>query len=157
MILGVDPGADVRKPGGVGLWVDGSPWWWPLADGRIRLDDLEVIKGFGVRVAYVEAVPVVHGRSSPSSLIRQAEAAGEMAGLFKGLGWRVRRPMPTAWQAAAGLPKSKSGKMEKSARDRLSRLRLGQIAPGVDWAGVPSGCLDGLLISWAAQRLDGRP
>ena len=154
MILGVDPG----EHGGVGLWMEGSPWWWALSDGRIVPADLEAIKGFGVKVAYVEAVPVVHGRSSPSSLIKQTEAAGEMAGLFKGLGWRVCRPMPTAWQAAAGLPRSKGGKATKAERDRLSRTRLAQIAPGVDWAVVPSGCLDGLLISWAAaQRLDGRP
>ena len=153
MILGVDPG----EHGGVGLWVDGSPWWWALSDGRFVAGDLATIAQFGVKVAYVEAVPVVHGRSSAASLIRQTEAAGEMAGLFKGLGWRVCRPMPTAWQAAAGLPRSRAGKMAKSERDRLSRLRLGQIAPGVDWAEVPSGCLDGLLISWAAAKLDGRP
>lgn len=153
MILGVDPG----EHGGVGLWVEGSPWWWALNDGRLHQDDLEMIKGFGVRVAYVEAVPVVPGRSSAASLIQQAQAAGEMAGLFKGLGWRVCRPMPIAWQAAAGLPRSRSGKMGKRERDRLSRLRLGQIAPGVDWGEVPSGCLDGLLISWAAAKLDGRP
>ena len=153
MILGVDPG----EHGGCGLWVDGEPRWWALSAARFVPGDLAVIAQTGVKVAYVEAVPVVPGRSSSASLIQQAGAAGEIAGVLKGLGWRVCRPEPTAWQAAAGLPRSRGGKATKAERDRLSRARLAQIAPGVDWAAVPSGCLDGLLISWAAQRLDGRP
>jgi len=153
MILGVDPG----EFGGAGLWAEGSPWWWALSDGRFQPGDLATIAQFGVKVAYVEAVIVVPGRSSSASLIKQAGSAGEIAGVLKGIGWRVCRPDPTTWQAAAGLPRSKSGKASKAERDRLSRARLAQIAPSVDWAEVPSGCLDGLLISWAAQRLDGRP
>lgn len=153
MILGVDPG----EHGGAGLWVDGAPRWWRLSGGRFVPGDLALIAQFGVRVAYVEAVPVVPGRSSSASLIRQAETAGEIAGLLRGIGWRVCRVEPTRWQAAAGLPRSQAGKMTKAQRDRLSRARLAQISPGVDWGEVPSGCLDGLLISWAAARLDGKP
>lgn len=153
MILGVDPG----EFGGAGLWVEGSPWWWRLSDGRFVAGDLATIAQFGVKVAYVEAVPAVKGRASLASAIQQAQAAERIAGVLReGLGWRVCRPMPTAWQAAAGLPRSRSGKMPKAERDRLSRLRLAQIAPAHDWGEVPSGCLDGLLISWAAERLDAK-
>ena len=154
MILGVDPG----EHGGAGLWVDGAPWWWCLSGGRFVPGDLQVIRGFGVKVAYVEAVIPVRGGASVASAIKQAESAERLANVLRErLGWRVCRPMPTTWQAAAGLPRSQSGKMTKAQRDRLSRARLAQIAPGVDWGEVPSGCLDGLLISWAAARLDGKP